>query len=164
MSKKNTITPIVDHVDLGKEPRSPFILNWSYMPSGVCLITGSPSNVREYLEDFGVHHACVHYYNFGRMQRKGWTLRGKNTDYLNKKSPIYIDLIKVQNIMRSDMSVEKLLRRPPIRKKINFNHKFVIVVVDKTEPVSSDHRILYVKSYRRLPKAYIKELKFMSKL
>jgi len=148
--------------DLGKTPSYPFCMVWSYLPKGVQLTTGSMDRINKHLKNFPTHHACIHWYNYHRVIDKGWNLFGKHSEYKGN-SKYYIDIHYIQNLSNKYNFLGKKILRSKLYNCINSNHKYLITLRDLSIPYEED-QYLYMKSYRRLPKAYMKDWKNIEKI
>jgi len=123
-------------------------------------------NVCNHLQNFPTHHACVHWYNYHRVTSKSWRLFGKNTDYfrvLDMHSKYYFDIEYIPNINSEYNFSGKEVLKSKLYGCINRNHKYIITLKDITLPKSED-QFLYMKSYRKFPKAYMKDWKEINKI
>ena len=149
--------------DLGKTYGYPFCMVWSYLPKGVQLTTGSLDKVCDHLAKFPTHHACVHWYNLHRVESKSWRVFGKDTEY-KQKEKYYINIHYIQNLSdKYSFSSGKEIFRSKLYDRVNRNHKYLITLKNRMIPYEED-QYLYMKSYRRMPKAYMKDWKNIEKI
>jgi len=148
--------------NLGKTDGYSYCMVWSYLPKGVQLTTGSMNEVCDYLAKFPTHHACVHWYNFHRVISKSWRLFGKDTEY-RKTKKYYINIHKIQNLSDKYSFTGGNIFKSELYGCVNTNHKYLITLSDKMIPHEKD-QYLYMKSYRRIPKAYMKDWKNIEKI
>lgn len=142
---------------LGKG-RGAFIMVWSYLPDGIHLTTGDTFRVNKYLENQVTHHACIHWYHGGQVYDKTWGIRGKNTRY-SLPGRYHVSLEKLNWVTKSDFGIHRHLVKACTRfPSFNKNHKYILSVTDKEQDSQDEQRIAYVKTFRSLPKSYIKEL------
>jgi len=151
--------------NLGKTYGYPFGMVWSYLPKGVQLTTGSLDKVNDYLAKFPTHHACVHWYNFHSVIAKSWRVFGKSTGYVGSKDKYKKYSIEMRNVqtLRSCSFLGRAIVESKLCSNINANHKYLIALSDRTIP-SDEDQYVYIKSYRRLPKSYMKDWKTIKEI
>lgn len=136
-------------MELGKTRGYPFCLAFVYAKSGTVLLTGTNDHVSDFLRDVEPCLVVKRFYNRGHVRTTAVSITGRNNNlFIERIDDMILNRRKTRSMSSYEMSIED-------RMKIKQRRTWVLY---RYEQHGNNGVKKVIKTFRQLPKSYIKEL------